>query len=551
MLDDLCEIGISRDSVTRLGSKYKASLRTSDLCLDAQIQNSDHRMGRAQWEQVDVLRSEMQELCTNISAALSRFNSKVSDSSVLDFLELDHCEQSHKFWAAFNEPASDGSFQVAGKAGKKLKPEALLNQWHQGQGPGSARSRMSQESQNVWALSPFARAQLMAKWRTSITQERVEGITHLVSQIDEAQNKIEVILNESKCEFAATRRVIGCTTTSASKNMALLKAFRPTCILVEEAGEILEPHVLAALCPSTEQLILIGDHKQLRPKCNSYALSVEMGDGFDLNRSLFERLIIEGQRHATLREQHRMAPEISEIVRCLTYPDLQDGDKTIGRPRIRGLCSRVVFVNHEQPEEVHVHIDDKGDAGSKGSKQNTFEAEMVLKVVKYLGQQGYKSENIVVLTPYLGQLRLLRDMLSRENDPILNDLDSAELLRANLLTNAAAKVDKAQIKLSSIGKNFLFLEFDNTELTGNRQLPRRRKRHCCGISYSQQRERRHWIHESTRTSECARLASTKLPDYDRQYGHLYQGPQWPRDVAPFLQTTQGERLSTRRHTGAV
>ncbi|KAL2214304.1 ATPase protein [Sarocladium strictum] len=450
MLDDLCEIGISRDSMTRLGSKYKASLRTADLCLDAQIQNSDHRMDRSQWEQVDILRSEMQELSADVSAALSRFNSKVSDSSVLDFLELDGCEQSHKFWAAFNEPTSDGSFHVAGKAGKKLKPEALLNQWHQGQGPGSARSRMSQESQNIWALSPFARGQLMAKWRTSITQERVEAVTNLVSQIDEAQSKIDIILNESKCAFAATRRVIGCTTTSAAKNMALLKAFKPTCILVEEAGEILESHVLAALCPSTEQLVLIGDHKQLRPKCNSYALSVEMGDGFDLNRSLFERLIIEGQRHVTLKKQHRMAPEISEIVRSLTYPDLQDGDKTIGRSRIRGLCSRVVFVNHDQPEEVHVQIDDRGDAGSKGSKQNTFEAEMVLKIVKYLGQQGYKSENIVVLTPYLGQLRLLRDMLSRENDPILSDLDSAELLRANLLTNAAAKVDKAQIKLSSI-----------------------------------------------------------------------------------------------------
>lgn len=37
----------------------------------------------------------------------------------------------------------------------------------------------------------------------------------------------------------------------------------------------------------TEQLILIGDHQQLRPKC-SYKLSVEQGDGFDLNQSLFE-----------------------------------------------------------------------------------------------------------------------------------------------------------------------------------------------------------------------------------------------------------------------
>jgi hypothetical protein len=37
-------------------------------------------------------------------------------------------------------------------------------------------------------------------------------------------------------------------------------------VLVEEAGELLEAHVLTSLSPSTKHLILIGDHKQLRPK---------------------------------------------------------------------------------------------------------------------------------------------------------------------------------------------------------------------------------------------------------------------------------------------
>jgi len=37
---------------------------------------------------------------------------------------------------------------------------------------------------------------------------------------------------------------------------------------------------------------MIGDHKQLRPKCQHYPLAVEPNRGFDLNRSLFERLAI-------------------------------------------------------------------------------------------------------------------------------------------------------------------------------------------------------------------------------------------------------------------
>lgn len=43
-------------------------------------------------------------------------------------------------------------------------------------------------------------------------------------------------------------------------------------MIVEEAGEVFEAHILASLAPTTEHLILIGDHEQLRPKPQLYAL---------------------------------------------------------------------------------------------------------------------------------------------------------------------------------------------------------------------------------------------------------------------------------------
>ena len=39
-------------------------------------------------------------------------------------------------------------------------------------------------------------------------------------------------------------------------------------MIVEEAGEILESHLVSSFNPSMEQLILIGDHQQLRPSVN-------------------------------------------------------------------------------------------------------------------------------------------------------------------------------------------------------------------------------------------------------------------------------------------
>lgn len=41
-------------------------------------------------------------------------------------------------------------------------------------------------------------------------------------------------------------------------------------VLVEEAGQVLEAHVLGSLVPSIQHLILIGDPLQLRPTLNNY-----------------------------------------------------------------------------------------------------------------------------------------------------------------------------------------------------------------------------------------------------------------------------------------
>jgi superfamily I DNA and/or RNA helicase len=124
----------------------------------------------------------------------------------------------------------------------------------------------------------------------------------------------------------------------------------PGIVLLEEAGEILESHVLAAMTQGTKQLILIGDHRQLRPKVKCYNLTTEKGDGYDLNVSLFKRLIRSGYPHTTLLKQHRMCPEISTLVRGLMHPDLEDDEKTKSRPRPRGLQDRVIFIQHNHPE---------------------------------------------------------------------------------------------------------------------------------------------------------------------------------------------------------
>ena len=198
-------------------------------------------------------------------------------------------------------------------------------------------------------------------------------------------------------------------------------------------------------------------YRQLRPKVNNYLLTVEKGEGYDLNRSLFERLVLRGYPHSTLSQQHRMRPEISALVRHLTYPELLDAESTKGRPDIRGLTSNVVFIHHNHreddlPQASHL-MSPPDETSSKSSKSNKHEVEMVLKVLRYLGQQGYQTNQVVILTPYLGQLRALQDALKKDNDPILNDLDHGDLVRAGLVTAAEAQEAKKPIRLATIGSS--------------------------------------------------------------------------------------------------
>ena len=169
--------------------------------------------------------------------------------------------------------------------------------------------------------------------------------------------------------------------------------------------------------------------------------------------SMFERLILKlGYPHGTLSAQHRMRPEISALVRHLTYPDLVDEEGTKNRPNLKGVRDSIVFINHDHPEDELGSLQsiDNPDSATS-SKQNTHEARMVLKIVQYLGQQGYGTDDLVILTPYLGQLQNLRLFLKHEIDPVLNDLDSYDLLHAGLTSPATAQSNKKQIRIATIG----------------------------------------------------------------------------------------------------
>ncbi len=110
--------------------------------------------------------------------------------------------------------------------------------------------------------------------------------------------------------------------------------------------------------------------RQLRPRINNASLTVDKGDDYDLDRSLFERLVLKGFPYTTLTEQHRMRPEISELTRHIAYPDMKDSLGTLNRPSLLGVRDNVVFVNHKQKEKEVPEIEERRDSDVKPSKRN-------------------------------------------------------------------------------------------------------------------------------------------------------------------------------------
>lgn len=441
------DIGIPDESIVRLGSK--SSERTKKLGLAEQ---SARRKGaRLPWGFIYELKDELKDLEQKLRTSLARFHEDVTYDHLMQYLEF---ADDSSFYDAFILPEQEDRMQRVGKGGKKIGKHYLINRWLYGQDAGVFQHEVEEEQSNVWKMPLQSRRELLKVWTRNILRDYLEEIAPLFQAFNRIQRQIDDSIYQTRnSDILTTKRIVACTTTAAAKYTQALEAAKAGVILVEEAGEILESHVLTAMTKNTKQLVLIGDHKQLRPKVNNYNLTVEKGDGFDLNRSMFERLVLQGYPHTTLSKQHRMCPEISQLVRHLTYPDLLDAEKTLNRPNLRGFRNKVIFVNHERPELDLHGVSEARDPTTKASKQNPFEVEMVLKCIRYLGQQGYGTDKIVVLVPYLGQLHLLRRGLSKNNDPVLNDLDSHDLVRAGLITPASAKMSKRQILISTIGKS--------------------------------------------------------------------------------------------------
>ncbi|CAG9824500.1 unnamed protein product [Phaedon cochleariae] len=184
--------------------------------------------------------------------------------------------------------------------------------------------------------------------------------------------------------------VIGMTTTGAARLQSSLQVLKSPIVIVEEAAEVLEAHIISALTVHCKHLILIGDHQQLKPSAADFKIETK----YRLGISLFERMVINDIQCHTLDVQHRMRPEISSLVRPTFYPVLKDHESTMDRPCIAGVDKCLYFIDHQEQEQLC----------KDNSKKNIHEAQFLIQFARHLILNGYKPQNITILAAYLGQM---------------------------------------------------------------------------------------------------------------------------------------------------
>ncbi|XP_046848078.1 NFX1-type zinc finger-containing protein 1-like [Xenia sp. Carnegie-2017] len=156
--------------------------------------------------------------------------------------------------------------------------------------PDMVASSQIRSVQNMWSFNEFEKLQFLYAIMNDKTRSLSQELNDLVDQLQTLRGQKEELEMTGKVEYLSSKKIIGVTITGASINHVLLHEIGPSVIVIEEAAEILEPSLLAALTPSIQHLILIGDHKQLRPQVDTY----ELCKTFQFDISMMERLIESG-----------------------------------------------------------------------------------------------------------------------------------------------------------------------------------------------------------------------------------------------------------------
>ncbi len=240
-------------------------------------------------------------------------------------------------------------------------------------------------------------------------------------------------------------RVFVSTTSTLSSNTQLFRLKSFDLAIIDEASQILEPHLMALLSAKScdgksaiRKFVMIGDHKQLPAVVQQHVDRSRVEDPLlnaigltDCRLSLFERLLKRYRDNRELvymlKHQGRMHQEIADFPNRAFYQGLlhvvplehqkeelpKHGNSSNGIDNLL-LTRRVCFISAPAPDPI---ISDK---------VNLIEAQMIAATVEriyLLNQDEFDpTRRVGVIVPYRNQISTIRNAIDAYGHPKLHDI---------------------------------------------------------------------------------------------------------------------------------
>ena len=234
----------------------------------------------------------------------------------------------------------------------------------------------------------------------SALEKQRKQMKYLAANHAKAYDKL---LREVKRKALQEVEVVVMTCSAASDT--LLATFTFDTVLIDEAAQLTEPDAMAALTKGCATLVLVGDHKQLRPLVKSVAAAAG-----GLQVSLFERM-------ATCHEplvcfldtQYRMHPAISAAPSAVFY----DGRLLDGQGMAERRASAVAFPWPTSKPLLIWHHQAREERGPRGhSFLNRLEAAAAVEAVRALLEGGADPTEVAIVAMYDAQRVLLGQLMA-------------------------------------------------------------------------------------------------------------------------------------------
>uniref|UniRef100_A0A672Y8S5 Helicase with zinc finger domain 2-like n=1 Tax=Sphaeramia orbicularis TaxID=375764 RepID=A0A672Y8S5_9TELE len=227
--------------------------------------------------------------------------------------------------------------------------------------------------------------------------KRIKAKEHLTA--DEVK-EYKQLLQKARIYELERHDVILCTCTQAS-TPSLTKTVSARQILIDECAMATEPQAMIPLvCNKPEKIVLIGDHKQLRP-----IVLNEQVRKLGMSRSLFERYYTTHEKRAVMLDtQYRMHRDICRFPSEEFYnAQLKTGVEQPNSVLLVDKVTMPIVFGDIRGKTVSLVVSTA--KGNENSKANREERKKVVEIAQMLVENAkIQQQGIVIISPYNAQV---------------------------------------------------------------------------------------------------------------------------------------------------